>query len=54
MNDFAFFENVLDFLLELVLLSYRVTEKYIIETERRRAKERELLVAELQAKKEKQ
>ena len=40
----------LDFLLELVLLAYRVTEKYIIETERRRAKERELLVASLQEK----
>ena len=44
----------LDFLLELVLLTYRVTEKYIIETERRRAKERELLVASLQENKEKQ
>ena len=34
----------LDILLELVLLAYRVTEKYYIDKERKRAKERELLV----------
>ena len=34
----------LDILLEFVLLAYRVTEKYKIEKERKRAKERELLV----------
>ena len=34
----------LDFLLEMVLLSYRNTEKFIIHRERKRNKERELLL----------
>ena len=42
----------LDILLEFVLLGYRVTEKYFIEKERKRAKERELLVSEINDDKE--
>ena len=37
----------LDILLELVLLAYRRVEKAIMDREKKRAKERELLVSEL-------
>ena len=37
----------LDILLELVLLAYRLVEKAIMDREKKRAKERELLVSEL-------
>ena len=37
----------LDFLLELVLLAYRLVEKLIIDREEKRNKERELLVSKM-------
>ena len=42
----------LDILLEFVLLGYRLSEKYFIEKERKRAKERALLVSEINDDKE--
>ena len=37
----------LDILLEFVLLAYRVVEKFIMDKEKKRNKERELLVAKM-------
>ena len=37
----------LDLLLEFVLLAYRVTEKFFIDREKKRNKQRELLVAQM-------